>query len=43
MIFKQFFDKISCTYTYLIADKKGSEACIIDPVFEDIDNDLEAE
>lgn len=36
MIFRQFFDKISCTYTYLIADKKGSEACIIDPVFENI-------
>jgi sulfur dioxygenase len=36
MIFKQFFDKTSYTYTYLIADKKGSEACIIDPVFENV-------
>jgi len=40
MIFKQFFDKTSYTYTYLIADKKGSEACIIDPVFENINSYL---
>lgn len=40
MIFKQFFDRFSCTYTYLIADKKSSEACIIDPVFENIDSYL---
>jgi glyoxylase-like metal-dependent hydrolase (beta-lactamase superfamily II) len=40
VIFKQFFDKISCTYTYLIADKIGSEACIIDPVFENINDYL---
>ena len=40
MIFKQFFDKVSCTYTYLIADKKGSEAYIIDPVFDNIDSYL---
>jgi glyoxylase-like metal-dependent hydrolase (beta-lactamase superfamily II) len=40
MIFKQFFDKVSFTYTYLIADKKGSEACIIDPVLENIDSYL---
>ena len=35
MIFKQFFHKTSCTYTYLIADKKGAEACLIDPVLDD--------
>lgn len=40
MICKQFFDRKSFTYSYLIADKKGSEACIIDPVFENIDNYL---
>jgi glyoxylase-like metal-dependent hydrolase (beta-lactamase superfamily II) len=40
MICKQFFDSKSFTYSYLIADKKGSEACIIDPVFENIDNYL---
>ena len=26
MLFRQFFDTTSSTYTYLIADKKGSEA-----------------
>ena len=40
MIFKQFFDRISHTYTYLIADEPGSEACIIDPVFENINDYL---
>ncbi len=40
MLFRQFFDKISSTYTYLIANKKGAEACIIDPVLEHIENYL---
>jgi len=40
MIFKQFFDQNSCTYTYLVADQKGFEACIIDPVFENINSYL---
>ena len=34
MIFNQFFDEISCTYTYLISSGKGREALIIDPVIE---------
>ena len=34
MIFNQFFDEISCTYTYLISSGKGREAIIIDPVIE---------
>jgi len=42
MLFRQFFDKISFTYTYLIANKKGAEACIIDPVLEHIENYLKA-
>ena len=42
MLFRQFFDKISSTYTYLIANKKGAEACIIDPVLEHIENYLKA-
>ena len=37
MLFRQYFDKISSTYTYLIANKKGAEACIIDPVLEHIE------
>ena len=32
MIFRQLFDRTSCTYTYLVAN--GGEACLIDPVLE---------
>ena len=34
MIFRQFFDSISSTYTYLISSGHGREALIIDPVLE---------
>ncbi len=34
MIFNQFFDKVSSTYTYLLSSGKGREALIIDPVLE---------
>ena len=34
MIFNQFFDDVSCTYTYLLSSGKGREALIIDPVLE---------
>jgi len=37
MLFRQLFDCTSCTYTYVIADKVGSEALIIDPVIEQLD------
>ena len=37
MIFKQFFDKRSSTYTYMIASAHGREALIIDPVLENIE------
>tara|TARA_Y100000590_G_C15574730_1_gene959989 strand:+ start:420 stop:1100 length:681 start_codon:yes stop_codon:yes gene_type:complete len=40
MIFRQTFDNISSTYTYLIASRKGGEALIIDPVLEKIDQYL---
>jgi glyoxylase-like metal-dependent hydrolase (beta-lactamase superfamily II) len=36
MIFKQFFDKVSCTFTYLIGSKINEEAIIIDPVLENV-------
>ena len=36
MIFRQFFDHQSFTYTYLIASEKGREALIIDPVLENV-------
>jgi len=35
MIFKQFFEKETCTFTYLLADIETSEAIIIDSVVEE--------
>jgi sulfur dioxygenase len=37
MIFRQLFDSVSGTYTYLIASRRGAEALIIDPVLEKVD------
>ncbi len=37
MIFRQLFDSVSCTYTYLIASRRGGEALIIDSVLEKVD------
>ena len=37
MIFRQLFDSISGTYTYLLASRRGGEALIIDPVLEKVD------
>ncbi|KAK3880218.1 hypothetical protein Pcinc_015287 [Petrolisthes cinctipes] len=34
MIFRQLFDRESCTYTYLLADNTTKEAVLIDPVIE---------
>ena len=36
MIFRQLFDKVSSTYTYLLASDVGREAIIIDPVIENV-------
>ncbi|HSS65046.1 MAG TPA: MBL fold metallo-hydrolase [Gammaproteobacteria bacterium] len=41
MIFRQLFDPVSCTYTYLIASRNGGEALIIDPVLEKVDRYLQ--
>lgn len=41
MIFRQLFDPVSCTYTYLLASRKGGEALIIDPVLEKVDRYLQ--
>lgn len=35
MIFRQLFDKVSSTYTYLIADEMTGDALLIDPVLEE--------
>jgi len=37
MIFRQLFDSESCTYTYLLASRRGGEALIIDPVLDRVD------
>jgi len=34
MLFRQLFDKKSSTYTYLLASRKGGEALLVDPVYE---------
>jgi sulfur dioxygenase len=36
MIFRQLFDSVSGTYTYLLASRRGGEALIIDPVLEKV-------
>ncbi|MDL2401843.1 MBL fold metallo-hydrolase [Rhizobium mayense] len=40
MIFRQLFDSVSGTYTYLIASRQGGEALIIDPVLEKVERYL---
>ena len=40
MIFRQMFDSVSSTYTYVMASRVGGEALIIDPVFEKTDQYL---
>ncbi len=37
MIFRQLFDSVSSTYTYLIAGRSGGEALIIDPVLDKVE------
>ncbi len=39
MLFRQLFDRETCTYTYLLAD--GREAVLIDPVLELVDRDAQ--
>lgn len=41
MIFRQLFDSVSCTYTYLLAGRSGGEALIIDPVLDKVDRYLQ--
>jgi glyoxylase-like metal-dependent hydrolase (beta-lactamase superfamily II)/rhodanese-related sulfurtransferase len=37
MIFRQLFDSVSGTYSYLLASRGGGEAMILDPVLERVD------
>ena len=39
LFFRQFFEKESSTYTYLLADKTTKEAILIDPVIETVERD----
>ncbi|HVR29892.1 MAG TPA: MBL fold metallo-hydrolase [Thermoanaerobaculia bacterium] len=41
MIFRQLFDPVSSTYTYLIGSRRGGEALIIDPVLDRVDRYLQ--
>ena len=40
MIFRQLFDSVSSTYSYVLASRRGGEALIIDPVLEKVDRYL---
>jgi sulfur dioxygenase len=40
MLFRQLFDRESCTYTYLLADEQTKEAILIDPVRELLERDM---
>ena len=41
MFFRQLFDRESSSYTYLIADLSTHEAILIDPVFAQVERDLQ--
>ncbi|MBW4618627.1 MAG: MBL fold metallo-hydrolase [Cyanosarcina radialis HA8281-LM2] len=40
MLFRQLFDPVTSTYTYLVADSQTSEAALIDPVLEQVERDV---
>jgi sulfur dioxygenase len=40
MIFRQLFDSVSGTYSYVLASRRGGEALIIDPVLEKVERYL---
>jgi glyoxylase-like metal-dependent hydrolase (beta-lactamase superfamily II)/rhodanese-related sulfurtransferase len=39
LVFRQLFDPVSSTYTYLLGDPVSGEALLIDPVFENVRRD----
>jgi len=41
VIFRQLFDSVSSTYSYLLASRHGGEALIIDPVIDRVDRYLQ--
>lgn len=40
LLFRQLFESVSSTYTYLLADTETKEAVLIDPVLETVDRDI---
>lgn len=40
ILFRQLFDQVSCTYTYLVADTAAAQALLIDTVYEHYERDL---
>ena len=40
MLIRQLFDKDTCTFTYLLADRAAGEAVLIDPVRERVERDV---
>lgn len=40
LVFRQLFDPQSSTYTYLLGDRAGGAAVLIDPVFEQVRRDV---
>jgi glyoxylase-like metal-dependent hydrolase (beta-lactamase superfamily II)/rhodanese-related sulfurtransferase len=40
MIFRQLFDPVSSTYSYILASRRGGEALIIDPVLDKVERYL---
>lgn len=41
MLFRQLFDRQTCTYTYLLADEASGDAILIDPVREHLARDTQ--
>ena len=41
MIFRQLFEPVSSTYTYLLGCEETGQALLIDPVINSIDRDLQ--
>ncbi|MEE9381789.1 MAG: MBL fold metallo-hydrolase [Nannocystaceae bacterium] len=41
LLFRQLFDPVTSTYTYLLADPGAHEAVLIDPVKEQVDRDVQ--
>src|SRR5690554_1658991 len=40
MIFRQLYEPLSSTYTYLLGDEESGNAILIDPVISSMDRDL---